>query len=138
MEVFAMCIFCNIICGEIPSYKVYEDDNFYAFLDISQATYGHTLVVPKQHFENLFAMPDFLLEKMLILVRDLASKIKTATNCKGINILNNNGEAAGQSIHHFHIHIIPRYDNDNFSIKAIENKLNNEEFKALLFKINSI
>lgn len=138
MEVFAMCIFCNIISGEIPSYKVYEDDNFYAFLDISQATYGHTLVVPKQHFENLFAMPDFLLEKMLILVRDLASKIKTATNCKGINILNNNGEAAGQSIHHFHIHIIPRYDNDNFSIKAIENKLNNEEFKALLFKINSI
>ena len=133
-----MCIFCNIISGEIPSYKVYEDDNFYAFLDISQATYGHTLVVPKQHFENLFAMPDFLLEKMLILVRDLASKIKTATNCKGMNILNNNGEAAGQSIHHFHIHIIPRYDNDNFSIKAIENKLNNEEFKALLFKINSI
>lgn len=137
MEVFAMCIFCNIISGEIPSYKVYEDDNFYAFLDISQATYGHTLVVPKQHFENLFAMPDFLLEKMLILVRDLASKIKTATNCKGINILNNNGEAAGQSVHHFHIHIIPRYDNDNFSIKAIENKLNNEEFKALLSKINS-
>lgn len=133
-----MCIFCNIISGEIPSYKVYEDDNFYAFLDISQATYGHTLVVPKQHFENLFAMPDFLLEKMLILVRDLASKIKTATNCKGINILNNNGEAAGQSVHHFHIHIIPRYNNDNFSIKAIENKLNNEEFKALLFKINSI
>lgn len=133
-----MCIFCNIISGEIPSYKVYEDDNFFAFLDISQATYGHTLVVPKQHFENLFAMPDFLLEKMLILVRDLASKIKTATNCKGINILNNNGEAAGQSVHHFHIHIIPRYDNDNFSIKAIENKLNNEEFKALLFKINSI
>lgn len=133
-----MCIFCNIISGEIPSYKVYEDDNFYAFLDISQATYGHTLVVPKQHFENLFAMPDFLLEKMLILVRDLASKIKTATNCKGINILNNNGEAAGQSVHHFHIHIIPRYDNDNFSIKAIENKLNNEEFKALIFKINSI
>ena len=133
-----MCIFCNIISGEIPSYKVYEDDNFYAFLDISQATYGHTLVVPKQHFENLFAMPDFLLEKMLILVRDLASKIKTATNCKGINILNNNGEAAGQSVHHFHIHIIPRYDSDNFSIKAIENKLNNEEFKALLFKINSI
>ena len=133
-----MCIFCNIISGEIPSYKVYEYYNFYAFLDISQATYGHTLVVPKQHFENLFAMPDFLLEKMLILVRDLASKIKTATNCKGINILNNNGEAAGQSVHHFHIHIIPRYDNDNFSIKAIENKLNNEEFKALLFKINSI
>ena len=133
-----MCIFCNIISGEIPSYKVSKDDNFYAFLDISQATYGHTLVVPKQHFENLFAMPDFLLEKMLILVRDLASKIKTATNCKGINILNNNGEAAGQSVHHFHIHIIPRYDNDNFSIKAIENKLNNEEFKALLFKINSI
>lgn len=132
-----MCIFCNIISGEIPSYKVYEDDNFYAFLDISQATYGHTLVVPKQHFENLFAMPDFLLEKILILVRDLASKIKTATNCKGINILNNNGEAAGQSVHHFHIHIIPRYDNDNFSIKAIENKLNNEEFKALLSKINS-
>lgn len=132
-----MCIFCNIISGEIPSYKVYEDDNFYAFLDISQATYGHTLVVPKQHFENLFAMPDFLLEKILILVRDLASKIKTATYCKGINILNNNGEAAGQSVHHFHIHIIPRYDNDNFSIKAIENKLNNEEFKALLSKINS-
>lgn len=133
-----MCIFCNIISGEIPSYKVYEDTNFYAFLDISQATYGHTLVIPKQHFEDLFSMPDFLLEKMLVLVKELAIKVKKATNCKGINILNNNGEVAGQSVHHFHIHIIPRYDNDNFDIKAAGNKLNDEEFKTLLSKINSI
>lgn len=133
-----MCIFCNIISGEIPSYKVYEDTNFYAFLDISQATYGHTLVIPKQHFEDLFSMPDFLLEKMLVLVKELAIKVKKATNCKGINILNNNGEVAGQSVHHFHIHIIPRYDNDNFDIKAAGNKLSDEEFKTLLSKINSI
>ena len=138
MEVITMCIFCNIISGEIPSYKVYEDTNFYAFLDISQATYGHTLVIPKQHFEDLFSMPDFLLEKMLVLVKELAIKVKKATNCKGINILNNNGEVAGQSVHHFHIHIIPRYDNDNFDIKAAGNKLNDDEFKTLLSKINSI
>lgn len=130
-----MCIFCNIISGDIPSYKVYEDENFLAFLDISQATYGHTLVVPKDHFEDIFSMPDYLLDKMLIVVKELAIKIKQVTNCKGINILNNNGEAAGQSVHHFHIHIIPRYGNDNFSIKAEGNKLSETEFNLLLSKI---
>ena len=138
MEVITMCIFCNIISGDIPSYKVYEDENFLAFLDISQATYGHTLVIPKEHFEDIFSMPNYLLDKMLIIVKELAVKIKQATNCKGINILNNNGETAGQSVHHFHIHIIPRYDNDNFCIKAESNKLSEAEFNLLLSKIKEV
>lgn len=130
-----MCIFCKIVSGEIPSYKVYEDDNFLAFLDISQATYGHTLVVPKKHYANLLEMPNELLSKMFIIVKNISEKLTKTTQCEGFNILNNNGEAAGQTIHHFHVHIIPRYSNDNLEINFHENKLTPDQFNDLLNKI---
>lgn len=126
-----MCIFCKIISGEIPSYKVYEDDSFLAFLDISQATYGHTLIIPKKHYANLLEMPDELLEKLMIVGKKIANGVKLATKCEGFNILNNNGEVAGQSVHHFHIHIIPRYSNDSFKIIPSENILADSEFLSL-------
>lgn len=130
-----MCIFCKIVSGEIPSYKVYEDDNFLAFLDISQATYGHTLVIPKKHYANLLEMPNELLSKMFIIVKNISEKLTKATQCEGFNILNNNGEAAGQTIHHFHVHIIPRYSNDNLEIKFYDNKLTPDQFNDLVNKI---
>lgn len=130
-----MCIFCSIIKGDIPSYKVYEDNDFLAFLDISQAEIGHTLVVPKKHFDNFLELDDKTAQNLITLVKKLAIKIKKATGASGINILNNNGEAAGQSVNHVHFHIIPRYENDDLIIKFTEHKLSQEEFVDLANKI---
>lgn len=132
-----MCIFCSIVKGDIPSYKVYEDNDFLAFLDISQAELGHTLVVPKKHFDNFLEMDDETAKKMIVLVKNLANKVKKATNASGVNILNNNGAAAGQSVNHIHFHIIPRYDNDDLVIKFTEHKLTQDEFINLAKKIQN-
>ena len=104
------CIFCKIIAGEIPSSKVYEDDQVVAFLDISQVTPGHTLVVPKQHFRNLLEMDADSTSQLFARVPDIARKVMKATGAKGMNILNNNEEIAGQTVFHTHVHLAPRYD----------------------------
>lgn len=110
------CIFCKIIAGEIPSAKVYEDDDVYAFLDISQVTTGHTLVIPKTHTSDIFETPEDVAAKVFARVPKIANAIKEVYNPKGVNLLNNNGIFAGQSVYHLHIHIIPRYDdNDGFN-----------------------
>ena len=106
----ADCIFCKIIAGEIPSSKVYEDDQVLAFLDISQVTPGHTLVVPKQHFRNLLEMDADSTSRLFARVPDIARKVMKATGAKGMNILNNNEEIAGQTVFHTHVHLAPRYD----------------------------
>ena len=128
-----MCIFCKIINGEIPCYKVYEDENFLAFLDISQTTIGHTLVVPKKHYENIFELPEDC-DIFKVVIR-IANSLKSALNISDINILNNNGILAGQTVNHYHIHLIPRYENDNFNISFPQNNLSQDEFKLLLNKI---
>lgn len=106
----ADCIFCKIIAGEIPSSKVYEDDQVVAFLDISQVTSGHTLVVPKQHFRNLLEMDADSTSQLFARVPDIARMVMKATGAKGMNILNNNEEIAGQTVFHTHVHLAPRYD----------------------------
>lgn len=106
----ADCIFCKIITGEIPSSKVYEDDQVVAFLDISQVTPGHTLVVPKQHFRNLLEMDADSASQLFARVPDIARKVMKATGAKGMNILNNNEEIAGQTVFHTHVHLAPRYN----------------------------
>ena len=106
----ADCIFCKIIAGEIPSSTVYEDDQVVAFLDISQVTPGHTLVVPKQHFRNLLEMDADSASQLFARVPDIARKVMKATGAKGMNILNNNEEIAGQTVFHTHVHLAPRYD----------------------------
>ncbi|MBM7554124.1 HIT family protein [Thalassobacillus pellis] len=107
------CIFCKIINGEIPSAKVYEDDDVYAFLDISQVTKGHTLVIPKHHTKNVYETDEQTAEKLFARIPKIASAIKSTYNPIGLNVLNNNGEAAGQSVFHIHIHLIPRYGSDD-------------------------
>lgn len=126
-----MCIFCKIINKEIPCYKVYEDDLFLAFLDISQTTKGHTLVIPKKHFQNIFELEDAEKQNYLNVIQKVSTAIKKATNCEGINILNNNGEEAGQTVFHCHIHIIPRYSNDSFKIEFSSSSNTKEEFELL-------
>ncbi len=130
-----MCIFCEIANGNIPCYKIYEDEMVLAFLDLSQATIGHTLVVPKKHFENIFELDSETAKHIFDIVRILSKHICTSLNVKDVNIVNNNGEFAGQTVKHFHIHIIPRYENDGMEFNFASNKLNEEEFKELLNKI---
>ncbi|MFT8325012.1 HIT family protein [Oenococcus sicerae] len=110
-------IFDKIISGEIPSYKVYEDDDVLAFLDLSQATPGYTLVVPKKHVQDIYSYDDDLSAKVLSKLPVIARAVK-ASNPKiiGINILSNNGAAAGQSVPHSHWHIIPRYQDDGLDL----------------------
>lgn len=103
------CIFCKIINGEIPSAKVYEDDQVYAFLDISQVTKGHTLVIPKTHTKNIYETPPEVASTLFARVPKIANSIKEVYRPIGMNVLNNNEAAAEQSVFHLHIHIIPRY-----------------------------
>ena len=130
-----MCVFCEIVRGNIPSYKVYEDDVCIAILDISQATIGHTLIIPKKHFKNIFELDEETAAHLFKVVTILSKKISKALNVDNMNILNNNGALAGQSVDHFHIHIIPRYEADNLEIRFSSNKLSPEEFNNLLNKI---
>jgi len=106
------CIFCKIVSNGIPSYKVYEDDTVLAFLDVKPVSTGHTLVIPKKHFANLYELPDETLSKLSFAVRDLSIKIKKALSADGINIEMNNDTSAGQIIFHAHTHIIPRFKDD--------------------------
>lgn len=103
------CVFCKIINGELPSAKVYEDEHVFAFLDLSQVTKGHTLVIPKEHVPNVYELSEKVAANLFAAVPKIANALKTAYAPIGLNILNNNGEAAGQSVFHIHLHLIPRY-----------------------------
>ena len=106
----ADCIFCKIANGEIPSGTVYEDGDFRVILDISPAAKGHCLILPKQHGKNLLEMEDAVLAKVFPLAKKIGQAMVKATGAKGFNVVQNNGEAAGQTVEHFHVHIIPRFD----------------------------
>ena len=123
-----MCIFCMIAEGQIPSHKIYEDDVCVAFLDLSQANIGHTLIVPKKHFSNIIDLDNDVAGHLFSVTSKLTKAISKAFNVSDFNILNNCGEVAGQTVHHFHIHIIPRKLNDNIKIELSSNKLTDEEF----------
>lgn len=125
------CIFCKIIDGEIPSYTVYEDDVVKAFLDISQNTPGHTLVVPKKHVKDIFEYDSELAAAVFSRLPKIARAIRDSnSDIKGMNILNNNGSVAYQSVFHSHIHLIPRYsDKDDFGITFSDNSNQYDEQK---------
>lgn len=130
-----MCLFCEIVKGNIPSYKIYEDEDCVAFLDISQATIGHTLIVSKKHYDNIFEIDEELCARLFKVASKLAKKLAKKLNLKGMNVLNNCGEIAGQTINHFHIHLIPRYENDGFAFTQKGNKLSEQEFIDLANKL---
>ncbi|MBJ8325110.1 HIT family protein [Streptococcus pacificus] len=117
------CIFCKIVSGDIPSSKVYEDDDVLAFLDITQATDGHTLVIPKKHVRNVLEMDEETAETVFSRVPKLARAIKTAMGAQGLNIINNNEKAAGQTVFHAHIHLLPRYqEGDEFDFQFVQHE----------------
>lgn len=131
------CIFCKIAEKEIPGKIVYEDDICLAFLDLSQTTNGHTLVIPKKHCQNILEIDDNDLTHIILVTKKLANKIMDKLNAKGVNILTNANEVAGQTVMHFHLHIIPRYDdNDKIEINFTDrgNEVNLDE---ILNKINN-
>ncbi|OGZ65584.1 MAG: hypothetical protein A3C06_00740 [Candidatus Taylorbacteria bacterium RIFCSPHIGHO2_02_FULL_46_13] len=135
------CIFCKIVAGEIPSYKVYEDDAVLAFLDIEPATRGHALVIPKRHAENVFEISEDDLEKVAVVAKKLSIKIKDVLQADGIRLSQSNGKVAGQDIMHFHVHIIPRYKNDGLSANPTATlqlpQADFEELKNLAEKIKT-
>lgn len=118
-----MCIFCDIIDGKIPSSKVYEDENVLAILDVSQVTFGHTLVMPKKHVENIVEADEDTVVNCAKVVSKLSKQIVKNTGAVGCNLLNNCGEVAGQTVNHLHFHIIPRYsENDPVEFKFNESE----------------
>ena len=124
------CIFCKIIKKELPCYKIYEDDKFLAFLDIQPISKGHTLIIPKEHYNTFEETPVELLSEMIKVVNKVGIAIKKATKSDGFNIGLNNGEAAGQIIFHTHFHIIPRFNNVGLSTwPSVE--CSKEEFKEI-------
>lgn len=110
------CIFCKIIDGTIPSVKVYEDEHVYAFLDITPLAKGHTLLIPKQHVKDLFEMPSEIASHLYSVAPKIANAIKTAFQPQGLNTLNNNGAVAYQTVFHYHLHFIPRYEEDGLTL----------------------
>ena len=106
------CIFCKLANGDIPTNSIYEDNDFKVILDADPATKGHALILPKNHFANLLEADDDVLVKALPLAKKIAKNMMDKLGCAGVNIVQNNGEAAGQTVHHLHIHVIPRYEDD--------------------------
>jgi histidine triad (HIT) family protein len=106
------CIFCKIVGGEIPSYKVYEDDKVLAFLDITPVNPGHTLVIPKKHYDNLVDMPDEEAKELLAAAKKIAVAVMAGTGAQGFNLNLNNGAVSGQLVGHVHFHIVPRFESD--------------------------
>ena len=110
------CIFCKIANGEIPAATLYEDENFRVILDLGPASKGHALILPKSHAANIYELSDEMAAKAMILAKKMATAMTAALKCDGFNIVQNNGECAGQTVFHFHMHLIPRYKGDQVGI----------------------
>ncbi len=127
------CVFCAIAAGEIPCFKVFEDDFALAYLDINPFSEGHTLVIPKAHTTGLLDTPEETLAALLARVKKVAAHLKTALGCDGFHILQNNGAAAGQTVGHIHFHIVPRREGD--PIEFANRPGDMEHLKALAARI---
>lgn len=120
------CIFCKIVAGEIPSTTVYEDEDFKAILDASPAATGHVIILAKGHYANIFELPDDIAARVMPVAKKIAAALKQAFDCDGINVLQNNGEVAGQTQFHFHVHIIPRSKGDTIDIQWKHGELSDD------------
>lgn len=125
------CIFCKIAAGEIPSKAIYEDDDFRVILDLGPATKGHALILPKVHAANLYELDDAVAAKVLVVAKKVALTMKEKLNCDGLNLVQNNGAVAGQTVNHFHLHLIPRYENDGQKILWKPGQPTQDELEAI-------
>ena len=131
------CIFCKIVEGKLPCHKVYEDDSTLGFLDISPSNLGHTLVVTKKHYTNIFDVDDNELRKLIIAVKKVSSAMKNGLGAEGVNLLVNNEEIAGQLVFHIHFHIVPRFKDDNVRVIASKKKSYSDNEKEIVGKIRT-
>lgn len=131
------CIFCKIANGEIPAATLYEDEDFRVILDLGPASKGHALILPKEHAADIYELSDELAGKAIILAKKMASAIAKALDCDGLNIVQNNGECAGQTVFHFHMHLIPRYKEDGVGISWTPGNLTDEAKEEILSKVQA-
>ena len=129
------CIFCKIAAGEIPSATLYEDDDFRVILDLGPESKGHSLILPKEHFRNLYYIDEQTLAKAASLAKKMVIKLTDVLGCDGYNVVQNNEEPAGQTVFHFHIHLIPRYKNDNVGLGWHVGELTEEVKNEILEKM---
>ena len=131
------CIFCKLANGVFPTNSIYEDEDFNVILDASPATKGHALILPKEHYANMFEIDDDILAKAAKLAKKIMTHEKEILGCDGYNLVQNNGEAAGQTVFHFHMHLIPRYSDTNESkmINWKPNEFSDEEMKDICDKM---
>ena len=129
------CIFCKIAAGGIPSATLYEDDDFRVILDLGPASKGHALIIPKEHYRNLYDIDEELASKAIILAKKMVKKMTDVLGCDGYNIVQNNEEAAGQTVFHFHMHLIPRYKDDNVGLGWNMGKLTDQDRDEILGKM---
>lgn len=129
------CIFCKLANGEIPTATLYEDEDFRVILDASPAAKGHALILPKQHYANLYELDDSVASKVLVLAKKIITKMTDILGCDGYNIVQNNGEAAGQTVFHFHMHLIPRSKGDEVGLGWKMGELTDEDKENILSKV---
>lgn len=125
------CIFCKIANGEIPSSTIYEDEDFRVILDLGPASKGHALILPKEHYKDLCELNETIAGKVFPLAGKIGTGIKKALGCAGFNVVQNNGEAAGQTVFHFHAHIIPRYENGPDMVTWVPGKIEQKELQEI-------
>ena len=130
-------VFCKIVAGEIPCYKLYEDADVLAFLDISQVTKGHALVIPKEHYDTFLSTPEKIMHKVFDVAQRIGQIDIQFLGAKGVNILTNCYEAAGQSVKHFHVHVIPRYEHGDGFILEMKNNAEDINLPALCNSIKT-
>ena len=131
----ANCVFCKIIDVVIPSTRLYEDEEFVIMLDIGPASFGHALLLPKNHYANIYEMPEDVLSKAICLAKTFGEKLVKALGADGLNLVQNNGLAAGQTVFHYHLHLIPRYEGDDVGELWTPGSLNDEKLKEILDKL---
>lgn len=129
------CIFCKLANGEIPTSTLYEDEDFRVILDANPASKGHALIIPKEHYANLYELDDELASKVIVLAKKMITKLAGILECDGYNLVQNNGETAGQTVFHFHLHLIPRYKGDAVGIGWKPGKLTEGDKEEILSKI---
>lgn len=129
------CIFCKLANGDIPTATLYEDEDFRVILDANPASKGHALILPKEHYADLYELNDAVAGKVMILAKKMITKLTDVLGCDGYNIVQNNGKCAGQTVFHYHLHLIPRYEGDTVGLGWKLNELTEEDKEDILSKM---
>ena len=129
------CIFCKLASGEIPTTTLYEDEDFKVILDLSPESKGHALIIPKEHYKNIYDLDETIAAKAMVLAKRMVIRLTEVLHCEGYNIVQNNNEVAGQTVFHFHMHLIPRYEGDKVGLGWKMGELTEQDKQEILEKL---